>query len=1021
MERRRLLSTFVVDNTADAGPGSLRAAILAANAAVGSDTSNIEFDIPASTAANLDEPVPGFDPVTQDWTIKLASPLPPITRPATIDGYSQGEIGVPFRYPSQVALAIQRLTVLGSPTGGSFTLTTLFPLPSGTTAAIPYNANAGTIQAALEAVIGAGNVTVTGGPAPDQPFTITFGGAFARQILLPLQWTSSLTGGTNPGLSVETVSVGGTPIGTPISIVSTPNGTPAREGNNAHPRVIIDGSQTGGATGFVLDTSHASVTGLIIHGFGVGISVPSPNDVGNIIQGNYIGKYLVYPVDPETGAPLTAPNDVALTGTGNTLEGIDVNANNTTVGGTNPQENNVISGNGQQGIIIEAAATGNVVAGNQIGIISTASGRYFQVGNGADGVLVYGASNLIGGPVVAAGNLISANHSNGVRISGSVATRNIVGANIIGLGPGGGYLFGTGNPGNGDEGDGVHIEGSSNNQIGGPTVTWGNTISSNFGSGVFIGDLGSGTSVVRSIGNVVLNNLIGVTSAGGAARGNAVDGVTIDSSVPLQPGEPSNLTSQAVIGPGNVISGNLRGVRISGPGPGAEGVVVRDNKIGTDITGILDLGNAQEGVRIDNATDALIEGNGVGSQVISGNLIGVAIVGTSASRNVVQGNFIGTDVTGLIPLPNSQQGVSIVDASENTIGGTTSSGRNVISANQWGVEISGSTATGNIVEGNYIGLGADGMTPLGNEIDGVLVIDGAANNLIGGLGTGQGNTIAFNIDDGVQINGPTSNDNGILSNRIFANGSLGIDLVDGGNNNQTAPVLTSLTITTTGVTVGGTLSSIPNTSYLIQFFLDAPANSAIDHELLGAMTVMTDANGKVSFSVALAVSVPAGDGIVATATDPRNNTSEFSNEVVNGPAVIQFSMANYTVNAAAGVAIITVDREGGGAGLVSVAYAASGGTATPGVDYTPVSGTLVFGLGVTALSHGPDHRHRYASDRQNGQPGSLLAHWRGYAGRSQHGDLDDHARPPGPHTAGRDGGTAHHQSPSHCHGHRRRV
>ena len=57
-------------------------------------------------------------------------------------------------------------------------------------------------------------------------------------------------------------------------------------------------------------------------------------------------------------------------------------------------------------------------------------------------------------------------------------------------------------------------------------------------------------------------------------------------------------------------------------------------------------------------------------------------------------------------------------------------------------------------------------------------------------------------------------------------------------------------------------------------------------------------------------------------------------------------MANYAVNAAAGVAVITVDREGGG-GVVTVSYAAGGGTATPGVDYTPVSGTLTFGLGVT--------------------------------------------------------------------------
>ena len=221
----------------------------------------------------------------------------------------------------------------------------------------------------------------------------------------------------------------------------------------------------------------------MIDGFGVGVSVPNPSDVGDLIQGNFIGMYLEYPVDPNTGAALPSPDNVGLNGIGNT-QGVVLNSNNTTVGGTNPQEDNVISGNVQQGVLIQTSATGNVVEGNQIGIIGPSSnGRYFQAGNGAEGILDYGSSNQIGGPVPAAGNLISANHSHGIRILGPWRRGTIVAANIIGLGPGGGYLFGTGNPGNGDYGDGVRIEGSSNNQIGGPTSAWGNTISSNFGAG----------------------------------------------------------------------------------------------------------------------------------------------------------------------------------------------------------------------------------------------------------------------------------------------------------------------------------------------------------------------------------------------------------------------------------------------------------------------------------------------------------------------------------------------------------
>ena len=52
-----------------------------------------------------------------------------------------------------------------------------------------------------------------------------------------------------------------------------------------------------------------------------------------------------------------------------------------------------------------------------------------------------------------------------------------------------------------------------------------------------------------------------------------------------------------------------------------------DNLIGTDITGKKGFGNAKEGIRIDNSSANTIQGNATGSQVISGNQVGVAIVG----------------------------------------------------------------------------------------------------------------------------------------------------------------------------------------------------------------------------------------------------------------------------------------------------------------------------------------------------------------------------------------------------------
>ena len=113
----------------------------------------------------------------------------------------------------------------------------------------------------------------------------------------------------------------------------------------------------------------------------------------------------------------------------------------------------------------------------------------------------------------------------------------------------------------------------------------------------------------------------------------------------------------------------------------------------------------------------------------------------------------------------------IEGASDNTVGGTTAAARNVISANQWGIDIDGPTATGNIVEGNYIGTDVTGTLPLGNEIDGIIFSTNASNNTIGGTGGGQGNTIAFNVAAGVLVESGTGDS--ILSNSIFSNGEQG--------------------------------------------------------------------------------------------------------------------------------------------------------------------------------------------------------------------------------------------------------
>jgi hypothetical protein len=268
------VSTFVVSNTADSGQGSLRAAIEAANADPNAGVDNIVFDIPASTVPDLNMRVSGFDPATQTWMITLNSPLPEITHSVAIDGYTQGNVGVPFVYPDSITSAVQFVGAVA--TGGSLTLTTSAPLPNGTTPAIPYNATAAQVQAALTAIVGSANVVVTGGPVNSAGVIITFQGIYGQEPIPDLIATSNLTG-IDPSATVQTTTVGGIVEGTTL-ITSVPNSTAAIDGNNAQVRVIINGGNlTSGPAdiGLELNASDSILRGLAIEGFTVGVSVPN--------------------------------------------------------------------------------------------------------------------------------------------------------------------------------------------------------------------------------------------------------------------------------------------------------------------------------------------------------------------------------------------------------------------------------------------------------------------------------------------------------------------------------------------------------------------------------------------------------------------------------------------------------------------------------------------------------------------------------------------------------------------------
>jgi hypothetical protein len=99
----------------------------------------------------------------------------------------------------------------------------------------------------------------------------------------------------------------------------------------------------------------------------------------------------------------------------------------------------------------------------------------------------------------------------------------------------------------------------------------------------------------------------------------------------------------------------------------------------------------------------------------------------------------------------------------------------------------------------------------------------------------------------------------------------------GGNDLQNFPVLTSAVSGTGSTIVGGTLNSTPSASgitYRLEFFSNQscdPSGYGQGETFLGASDATTDADGNVSFVIALPGNVPAGTVITSTATDPANS------------------------------------------------------------------------------------------------------------------------------------------------------
>jgi hypothetical protein len=340
--------------------------------------------------------------------------------------------------------------------------------------------------------------------------------------------------------------------------------------------------------------------------------------------------------------------------------------------------------------------------------------------------------------------------------------------------------------------------------------------------------------------------------------------------------------SHAGAGPGLLISAGfstIRGLvinRFDGDGVrmfDTNGNTIEGNYIGTDVTGGIDLGNSGDGV----AGSPLIGGHMISGNVISGNGANGISMGLG-QQNFIEDNFIGTDASGTFALGNDLNGIR---GSEATI----TARRNVISGNgQDGIFSLGQ----NVFQGNFIGTDVTGTLPIGNSGRGVR----ASFDQVGGLNAGEGNTIAFNGGDGVVVARVVAVPTLILSNSIFSNGGLGIDIDDDGVTPNDAcdadstslvlqnfPVLTSAARTNDSTVIEGTLDSQPNSTFTVQFFANAecdPPGFGEGQHLIGSITMTSGAGCVTSFSATFPNASVNGAFVTATATASGGSTSEFS-------------------------------------------------------------------------------------------------------------------------------------------------
>jgi len=354
-------------------------------------------------------------------------------------------------------------------------------------------------------------------------------------------------------------------------------------------------------------------------------------------------------------------------------------------GDNDANEGNLISGNNQSGLYItNNNSIYNVIAGNKIGTNFDGSA---SIGNGSVGISTSGDFTIIGtnGDGISdslEGNLISGNNqaiglsSIGNRVSGNLIGLDLTGTTDI-TQSGGGISLGSNSSQNliGTDGDGQSDDLERNTISGLSSGISLNESQSNSIAGNYIGTDISGTFAIpngvntpggRGAINLINgsnNNIIGTNGdgSGDSAEGNLISG---------------NLLRGIVLdgSSNNVVAGNFIGTDISG-----------SSVLGNTLGILIKAGSSHNliGTNGDGTSD-FFEGN-----VISGSTESSGIQ-INSSQNQISGNYIGTNKSGLVDMGNSSSGILITETvTDILIGGSNQQGNTIAFNNMTGVLVYG--------------------------------------------------------------------------------------------------------------------------------------------------------------------------------------------------------------------------------------------------------------------------------------------------------------------------------------------